>query len=913
MRALPDAGALRRKTLRALDGGDAALRYFSVQALEEIGVGAVERLPRSLRIVLESVLRNCDGRKVTPQHVASLANWKPNGARDADIPFVVGRVVLNCAAGIPVLGDLTAMRGAMAKRGFRADMVGPKVPVDMALDHTLTVDYHARPDALRLNTALDIKRNAERYRFVKWAMQAYGGIRLFPPGAGILHQLNLELLAPGYLVRDGICYPDTLVGSDSHTCMIAGLGAVGWGVGGIEVQAAMLGQPIFMPTPDVVGVHVSNALRPGVTATDLVLHVTEMLRRAKVVGAFVEFFGEGVANLSVPDRATVANMAVEYGATIGYFPVDAQSLAYLRQTGRPDEVVRTTEAVYRAQGCFGAPRASEVDYSRTIELDLASIVPNVAGPKRPQDRIALDDIKARFLDTLIAPPQAGGYGKAAKPAAVDAAAGQRPLRDGDVVIAAITSCTNTSNPGVMLAAGLLAQNAVARGLTVKPWVKTSLTPGSMVVSRYLEAAGLQAPLDALGFAVAGYSCATCVGASGPLDPGVEAEIARGDLVACAVLSGNRNFEARIHPSVRAAFLASPPLVVAFALAGRIDIDLSSEPLGLDTAGAPVYLRDIWPGPSELARAQGAAANPAFYREVYSHDFAAEDPDWRAIPQVEGALYPWDPQSTYLKEPPFLAAEFSVSSLAPVRGARALAILGDSITTDHISPIGSIRRGTPAAVYLDGLGVPPADFNNFGARRMNHEAMIRGGFSNPRLRNLMVPGMEGGFTAHQPGGETMTIHDAAERYRDERVPLVVFAGQEYGTGSARDWAAKVTRLLGVRAVVAEGFERIHRSNLIGLGVLPCQFEPGTRLADLALDGSESFDILGLDGDAVPRQRLSLAVHRADGRSSTVPLMLRVDTLADVDYLRSGGIMPFMLNELVAAGGKTEEQDRRQAVG
>ncbi|GLR52554.1 aconitate hydratase AcnA [Shinella yambaruensis] len=878
-------------------------RYFSVPALEENGIGKVSRMPVSLRIVLESVLRNCDGRKVLPHHVESLANWRPDAPRETEIPFTIGRIVLNCAAGIPLLGDLTAIRGAMMRRGYPAGTVGPKVPVDMALDHTLTVDFNARPDALALNTALDIRRNAERYRFVKWAMQAYGGVRLFPPGAGILHQLNLELLAPGYLEKDGICYPDTLVGTDSHTCMIAGLGTVGWGVGGIEAEAAMLGQPLFFLTPDVVGVHVTGRLREGVTATDLVLHVTEMLRKAKVVGKFVEFFGEGVTTLSVPDRATIANMAVEYGATIGYFPVDGQTCSYLRQTGRSEETVRAVETLYRAQGFFGAPKPGDIDYSDVLELDLPIVVPNLAGPKRPQDRIPLDGLKERFADVLAAPVAEGGYGKA--PATVAGEDG-RGVRDGDVVIAAIASCTNTSNPGVMLAAGLVARNAVARGLRTRPWVKTSLTPGSMVVSRYLEAAGLQDALDTLGFAVAGYSCATCVGASGPIDPELEEQIAARDVVACAVLSGNRNFEARIHPAVRASFLASPPLVVAFALAGRMDIDLLNEPLGVDRDGRPVYLRDIWPTAEELGAAQAIAANPAFYRETYAGDIAARDPNWKTIPQATGSLYAWDERSTYLKEPPFLAPELSASVLKPVMGARALAILGDSVTTDHISPIGNIKARSPAGAYLSSLGVAPLDFNNFGARRMNHEVMVRGGFGNQRLRNLMVPGVEGGVTTHQPDGETTSIYEASLRYKADDVPLIVVAGQEYGTGSARDWAAKATRLLGVRAVVAESFERIHRSNLVGMGVLPCQLAEGTRTVDLGLDGSEHFDILGLCDDTEPGQSLTLVIHRADGARAEVPLILRLDTPVEVEYVRSGGVMPYILNELIA------EAERLRAV-
>ncbi|TCT07496.1 aconitate hydratase AcnA [Aquabacter spiritensis] len=891
MRDLP---ALTRRTIDF--GGGTTHDYVSVPALEEEGIGRVSRLPKVLRIVLESVLRCIDGRKVLPGHAINLATWQPHAAREEEIPFTVGRVVLNCAAGIPLLGDLTAMRGAVLRLGRPAASIGPRVPVDMALDHTLSVDHYGTPDALRLNTELDIQRNAERYRFVKWAMQAYGGIRLFPPGAGILHQLNLEVLAPGLLIKDGLCMPDTLVGTDSHTCMIAGLGAVGWGVGGIEAQAAVLGQPVFFLTPDVVGVHVTGVLAPGVTATDLVLSVTELMRKAKVVGKFVEFFGPGTETLSLPDRATIANMAVEYGATIGYFPVDAQTCRYLRETGRPEARIAAVEQYYRTQGFFGAPRLGEVDYSAIVDLDLGAIVPSLAGPKRPQDRVPLSEMKTRFAEVLRAPPDAGGYGKAET--AAPAAAGKPAPRDGDVVIAAITSCTNTSNPGVMLAAGLLARKAVARGLSTKPWVKTSLAPGSMVVSRYLEAAGLQQPLDALGFAVVGNSCTTCVGASGPIDAELEAAIGAGDVVACAVLSGNRNFEARIHPAVRAAYLASPPLVVAYALAGTIGLDVEQDPLGIGSDGAPVFLRDLWPTPEELRAAYEIAANPAFYRAVYDRDIAAEDPHWGKIPQVTGEIYPWDPASTYITEPPFLAPEFLQSPLGDIVGARALAILGDSVTTDHISPIGTIKSTSPAGAYLTAHGVSPKDFNNFGARRMNHEVMVRGGFGNVRLRNLMVPGVEGGVTAHQPDGAQMSIYDAAMRYRDEAVPLVIVAGQEYGTGSARDWAAKATRLLGVRAVIAASFERIHRSNLVGMGVLPCQFAGGSCAADLGLDGSERFDIVGLSGEIATRMPLTLKITRADGATAEAPLILRLDTPAELDYVRSGGIMPFILSEVLA---------------
>ena len=876
-------------------------QFYSLPALEQQSGCRISRLPVSIRIVLESLLRNCDDRTVLEEHVLDLAHWQPNAPRATEIPFVVGRVVLNCVAGIPLLGDLTAMRGALSRKGRPPALVEPQVPVDMTIDHALTVDFHGTPDAFRRNMELEVERNRERFRFVKWAMQAYKGIRLVPPGFGILHQINLEFFAPGLLSKDRMFFPDTLVGTDSHTGMIAGLGTVGWGVGGIEAQAAVLGQPVYLLTPDVVGVHVIGELQPGVTSTDLVLQVTEMLRQAKVVGKFVEFFGADLAKLTVPDRATISNMAPEYGATVGFFPVDAQTLAYLRQTGRTEAQVAATEAYYRLQGCFGPVQAGEIDYSQVLTLDLSSITPNVAGPKRPQDRIPLADIKARFEALLKNPVSDGGYGKAdavARSVGDASTSTPGPAGNGDIVIAAITSCTNTSNPGVMLAAGLVARKAVERGLTVKPWVKTSIAPGSRVVSEYLEATGLQRDLDRLGFMLAGYSCTTCFGASGPIDADLEQSINDNDVVACAVLSGNRNFEARIHPSVRASFLASPPLVVAFALAGRIDIDLAREPLGRGAGGEPVYLKDIWPTPDELARVLGTAVNPDQYRKVYSMDHAVANPWWGSVAQTSGANYPWSADSTYIQEPPFLEATFTETALREFKGARALALLGNSITTDHISPIGSIKSSSPAGIYLQELGVKPEDFNNYGSRRMNHEVMVRGTFANVRLRNLMVPGVEGGVTIHQPSGERMSIYHAAMRYAAEKVPLFVIAGEEYGTGSARDWAAKGTRLLGVRAIIAESFERIHRSNLVGMGVLPCQLPAGVTAASLQLTGSETFDLTGLDGDAKPRQPLTLVIHRPDGSRHSVGLTLRLDTPAEVSYVRAGGIMPYMLDELVA---------------
>jgi len=869
---------------------------YSLAALEKQTGARISRLPISIRVVLESLLRNSDGRTVTDEHVLDLARWQPNAPRTTEIPFVVGRVVLNCVAGIPLLGDLTAMRGAVTRQGRSPAAVEPKVPVDMTLDHALMVDFHGTPDALEKNMRLEAERNHERFIFVKWAMQAYKGIRLLPPGFGILHQNNLEFFAPGLLSRDGARFPDTLVGTDSHTGMIAGLGTVGWGVGGIEAQAAVLGQPVYMLTPDVVGVHVTGELPAGVTATDLVLHATEMLRKAKVVGKFVEFFGEALSKLTVPDRATLANMAPEYGATVGFFPVDAQTLAYLRQTGRSEEQITSTEAYYRQQGMFGPVRAGDVDYSQVLTLDLSTIAPNVAGPKRPQDRIALADLKGQFESLLTKPVADGGYGKKESGRRTDGG-GKHVPGDGDVVIAAITSCTNTSNPGVMLAAGLVAKKAVEHGLKVKPWVKTSLAPGSRVVTEYLNATGLQRSLDDLGFILAGYSCTTCMGASGPIDADLEKAINDNDVVACAVLSGNRNFEARIHPSVRGAFLASPPLVVAFALAGRVDIDLGREPLGSSADGKPVYLEDIWPAPAELTALLGSVTAEQF-RSVYGMEHAAANPHWSAIPQPTGMSYPWSAESTYIQEPPFLAPDLTESGLREFKGARALAILGNSITTDHISPIGSIKTTSPAGLYLQGLGVEPVDFNNYGARRMNHEVMVRGTFANVRLRNLMVPGVEGGVTIHQPDGGETSIYEAAMRYAKEKVPLFVIAGEEYGTGSARDWAAKGTRLLGVRAVVAGSFERIHRSNLVGMGVLPCQLPAGVTAATLKLKGDEEFDLLGLDGNARPRQAVTLVIRRKDGTQESVPLVLRLDTPAEIDYVRRGGIMPYILNELAA---------------
>ena len=866
----------------------------------------VSRLPRSLCIVLESVLRHRHSHLVTDDHVRQLAEWRPDAERLNEIPFVVARVVLQDFTGVPLLADLAAMRDAAAAQGHDAARIEPQVPVDLVVDHSITVDHYGRPDSLDLNMRLEFRRNRERYEFMKWGMSAFETFRVVPPGTGIVHQVNLEYLARGVVVRDGVVFPDTLVGTDSHTTMINGIGVVGWGVGGIEAEAAMLGQPVYFLTPDVVGVELLGRLRPGVTATDLVLTLTELLRKARVVGKFVEFFGEGTTSLSVPDRATIANMAPEYGATLGYFPVDAKTVAYLETTGRSADEVALFEAYYRAQNMFGVPGPGEIDYSQVLALDLASVTPSLAGPKRPQDRIEIGRVRDEFTRLHSAPVDAGGFGR---PAAALARRVALPsgtdIGSGDVLIAAITSCTNTSNPSVMLAAGLLAQKAVARGLRVKPHVKTSLAPGSRVVTDYLERTGLLPALQALGFHIAGYGCTTCIGNSGDLAPDINAAIEREQLVCAAVLSGNRNFEARIHPNLRANFLASPPLVVAYALAGTVCKDLMTEPLGLDSLGQAVWLDELWPSVDEIDAALRMAADPQAYRRLYGN-LGKANPLWAQIePQAQGAVYGW-PESTYIARPPFLDAFAPAPSLpGAIRHARALAVLGDSVTTDHISPAGNIAEASPAGRWLKARGVAKSDFNSYGARRGHHEVMLRGTFANVRLRNLMLPPKaeggreEGGWTLFQPGGERMTIFDAAERYRAAGVPLMVFGGEEYGTGSSRDWAAKGTALLGVRAVVACSFERIHRANLVGMGVLPLQFPPGVTAATLRIDGSETFD-LELDlAELAASQDASLVIRRADGRVERQTLRLRIDTPVEIDYFRHGGILPYVLRQILQA--------------
>jgi aconitate hydratase len=919
----------------------------SLPALESAGIGPVSRLPVSIRLVLESVLRNCDGLRITEEDVRALVNWEPNATRTREIPFVVARIVLQDFTGVPLLVDLAAMRSAVARMGRDPRIIEPLVPVDLVVDHSVQVDFAGVPNALRRNLEMEFQRNAERYQFLKWGMQAFRTFKVVPPGIGIVHQVNLEHLAKGILAgSEGLYYPDTLVGTDSHTTMINGLGIVGWGVGGIEAEAGMLGQPVYFLMPDVVGVHLVGTMRPGVTATDLALTVTERLRKARVVGKFVEFFGPGAAALPVVDRATIANMAPEYGATMGFFPIDEECVRYLEATGRSQALCLAYENYYRAQGLFGMPVQGQIRYSTELELNLDEIVPSVAGPKRPQDRIELPQMRDLFLQALTRPVSQGGFGKnledhqqgirvrSEKHAAIaidrsyghvkaNVSASESEMRDqhpapklpqelsmsafppfdaqignGSVLIAAITSCTNTSNPTVMLAAGLLARNAVKRGLTVDPVIKCSLAPGSRVVTDYLEKTGLQTSLDQLGFSLVGYGCTTCIGNSGPLPPPVEEAILEKDLIVASVLSGNRNFEARVHSSIKANFLMSPPLVVAFALAGRVDIDLTSEPIGHGSDGAPVYLADLWPTLEEIQNLLHATVRPEVFQRLYQ-DFAGQNPMWNQIPETEGLAYAWDSSSTYIQEPPFFTS-FSMQpgTIDEIRMARALGIFGDSVTTDHISPAGSIKQQSPAGQYLLEQGVSVEDFNSYGSRRGNDRIMTRGTFGNLRIKNLMLPGIEGGVTRHQPEGEIMSIFDAAMKYSRTQTPLVIIAGHEYGTGSSRDWAAKGTRLLGVKAVIAQSFERIHRSNLVGMGVLPLQFKDSASSQSLRLDGSETYDLLGLNATLRPQQDLILRITRADLKSEELPLQCRIDTPIEIEYYRHGGILPYVLRRLLA---------------
>jgi aconitate hydratase len=879
-----------------------SLSFYSLPALEAAGLGPISKLPVSIRIVLESVLRNCDGKKVTEEHVRQLANWAPNAERVDEIPFVLARVVLQDFTGVPLLADLAAMRNVAKDLGKDPKRIEPLVPVDLVVDHSVMIDHFGQKDSLDLNMKLEFQRNEERYQFMKWGMQAFDTFKVVPPGIGIVHQVNLEYLARGVHQRNGVCFPDTLVGTDSHTTMINGIGVVGWGVGGIEAEAAMLGQPLYFLTPDVIGVNLTGRLPEGTTATDLVLTITEMLRREKVVGKFVEFFGEGTASLALPDRATIANMAPEYGATMGFFPVDDTTVDFMKATGRSPDEVDAFEAYFKAQGLFGMPKAGDIQYTKVLSLDLSTIRPSLAGPKRPQDRIELNAMKSAFADLFSKPVADNGFAKPAAELGKRVQAGATDLGHGDVLIAAITSCTNTSNPGVLLAAGILAKKAVEKGLTVHSRIKTSLAPGSRVVTDYLTKAGLLPYLEKLGFSVAAYGCTTCIGNAGDLPAEFNEAIVSNDLVCAAVLSGNRNFEARIHPNLRANFLASPPLVVAYAIAGSVQVDLATQPLGQGKDG-PVYLKDIWPSSQEVAAVMGYARDPETFRSLYG-DLTKDHHLWNNIKGVTGQVYDW-PKSTYIARPPFFDGfSMSPSATTSIKGARALAILGDSVTTDHISPAGSIKEASPGGRYLTENGVVKADFNSYGSRRGNHDVMMRGTFANVRIKNLMLPAKadgtreEGGLTLMQPSGEKVFIYDAAMAYQAQGTPTIVFGGEEYGTGSSRDWAAKGTQLLGVRAVVARSFERIHRSNLVGMGVLPLQFKAGESAQSHSLDGTETFD-LDIPTSLAPQQDLVLSVTRKNGEAFKITLLCRIDTPIEVDYFRHGGILPYVLRELMAA--------------
>jgi aconitate hydratase len=859
----------------------------------------LERLPVSIRIVLESVLRNCDGKKVTEAHVRELANWKPNAKRTEEIPFVLARILLQDFTGVPLLCDLAAMRSVAHKMGKNPKSIEPLVPVDLVVDHSVQIDHYGTKNALDLNMKLEFKRNEERYQFMKWGMQAFDTFKVVPPGIGIVHQVNLEYLARGvHKSKDGVCYPDTLVGTDSHTTMINGIGVVAWGVGGIEAESGMLGQPVYFLTPDVVGVNLTGKLHPACTATDLVLTVTETLRKAKVVGKFVEFFGEGAASLNATDRATLGNMAPEYGATMGFFPVDDKTVDYFKGTGRTDEEIERFVAYYKAQGMYGMPKAGDIDYSQVLELDLSTIYPSLAGPKRPQDRIDLDKVKGTFEKLFTAPVKDNGFAKKADDL-------RKPyktfdgmeIKNGDVLIAAITSCTNTSNPGVLLAAGLLAKKAVELGLTVNPRVKTSLAPGSRVVTEYLTKAGLLPYLEKLGFNVAAYGCTTCIGNAGPLAQPIDEAIVKNDLVCAAVLSGNRNFEARIHPNIRANFLASPPLVVAYALAGTMLKDLRTEPLGKSKDGKDVFIGHIWPTADEVKSLMKLAMDAPTFRRLYG-DLANANPMWKKVSAPAGQVYSW-PKSSYIAEPPFFK-DFSMTpgSIGDIIDAKVLGIFGDSVTTDHISPAGSIKPTSPAGFYLQEHDVAVADFNSYGARRGNHEVMMRGTFANVRIKNLMLPGTEGGLTQYK--SEKLPIYDAAMKYIADGTPTVVFGGEEYGTGSSRDWAAKGTQLLGVKAVIVRSFERIHRANLVGMGVLPLQFMGADSAASLGLKGDETIDVL-LPAELVPQQEIALSISYSNGTKKEIKVRSRIDTAIEVDYYKHGGILPFVLRELMSAAG------------
>lgn len=888
-----------------LSVGGKEFAYYDLKSLEK-QFGSIDRLPFSIKVLLEAAVRQFDGRAITEEHVKQIAGWAEGRDANKEIPFIPARIVLQDFTGVPVVVDLAAMRAAMKASGGDPKRINPLVPVDLVIDHSIMVDAFGSKDALDYNTKVEFERNGERYRFLRWAQTAFDNFRAVPPGTGIVHQVNLEYLASVTATKtvDGetVAYPDSLVGTDSHTTMINGLGVVGWGVGGIEAEACMLGQPLYFVTPEVIGFKLTGTLAEGATATDLALTVTQILRKKGVVGKFVEFFGPGLSGMSLADRATVANMAPEYGATIGIFPVDAETLNYLKLTGRDDDQIALVEAYYKAQGMFRTDATPDPVFSDVIELDLSTVVPSLAGPKRPQDRVELTAMKEAFNTIVRNPVDKGGYGlseeKLAEQVEVPFANGEKAvMKNGAVVIAAITSCTNTSNPSVMLGAGLVAKKAVERGLTKPAYVKSSLTPGSLVVTEYLMNAGLLDSLEALGFHVTGYGCGTCIGNSGPLPDEVSKAIADHDMTVAAVLSGNRNFEGRVHAQVKANYLASPPLVVAYALAGTVDIDLTKEPIGYDKNNQPVYLKDIWPTNAEIQEAVNSALTPAMFRDKYSDVFRANE-RWNAIEVPEGELYEWDDKSTYIQQPPFfvdLAPE--PGHIGDITGARALALLGDSVTTDHISPAGNIKTDSPAGQYLIGHGVKKEDFNSYGSRRGNHEVMMRGTFANIRIRNAVAPGTEGGVTTYLPTGEVESIYDASMKYQDNGTNLVVIAGKEYGTGSSRDWAAKGTFLLGVKAVIAESFERIHRSNLVGMGVLPLQFIDGADWKSLGITGTETFDIAGLSDNVQPGQKVAVKATRTDGSSFEFQAAVRLDSMVDVDYYRNSGILQTVLRQMM----------------
>lgn len=882
-----------------------SLNFHSLPRLQERGFGDLSRLPVSIRVVLESLVRNCDGKTITQQDVKSLANWNAQTPSDDEIPFVVARIILQDFTGVPLLVDLAAMRSAVAELGHDPRSIEPLVPVDLVVDHSVQVDRSGTAESFLANLRFEFDRNRERYEFLKWGQQAFQTFSVIPPAVGIVHQVNLEHLARVVFEKSSedatLLYPDTLVGTDSHTTMINGLGVVGWGVGGIEAEAGMLGQPVYFQTPEVIGVNLHGSLREGVTATDLTLRITELLRAEGVVGKFVEFHGQGAADLSLADRATIANMAPEYGATMGFFPVDESTLQYLRMTGRTEERISLIRDYFEAQGLFGMPDAGAIDFTKTLDLDLNETQPAVAGPRRPQDRIDVPALKERFQAMLTDKISDGGFGLEAEAVSdretIESNGSSSEIGHGSVLIAAITSCTNTSNPSVMLAAGLLAKKAVQRGLTVDPVVKTSLAPGSRVVTDYLNETGLQEYLDQLGFHLVGYGCTTCIGNSGPLGVEIEDALTQGNLVGASVLSGNRNFEARVHGSIKANFLMSPPLVVAYALAGTIDVDLVNDPLGVDSEGESVFLKDLWPTKKEIDECVASGIRPQMFIEKYQ-SVQETNSEWTAVDAPEGELFAWNEASTYVQEPPFFDQfKMDPEPIQQIKDMRPLALLGDSVTTDHISPAGAIPKDGPAGRFLQEKGVEHNDFNSFGSRRGNDQIMTRGTFANVRIKNFLADGKEGGYTKLMPEGAVMSIHDACQQYADRGEPLIVFGGIDYGMGSSRDWAAKGTSLLGVKAVVTKSYERIHRSNLIGMGVLPLEFEPGIDADSLGLVGTETFSILDLEDDLQPGQLLTLTISRENDSTEEVPLRVRIDTAIEVEYYRHGGILPFVLRQIL----------------